>query len=183
MTMFADPKYETAKLLLNQIVMSVFGWITAMATLSSVPLTIVCAVLGIGLYIFLIYNMMWEIGAKDSIKASAGRYEYKAKKPFVMAIKAGILNLAGGLLCLFALIHNAVCDKIAYVAFAVCKILWGHFLGFERVTGLINAEGENPFFWLFVALFAILITVLGYNAGFRGISLIPALHKSKKNKE
>ncbi len=179
MTMFADPKYETAKLFLNQIVLSVFGLVTVMATTASVPLTIVCAVLGIGMYVFLIYNMMWEIGAKDKIKADAGRYEYKAVKPFKMALIAGCLNFAGGLLCLLSLIQNDVCKSIAGVASTVCKLLWGHFLGVVKLTNML----ENPFVWLFVAVFAVLITVLGYNAGYRGISLIPALHKSKKDKE
>ena len=179
MTMFSDPKYETAKLLLNQIVMSVFGYVTVMATTASVPLTIVCAVLGIGLYVFLIYNMMWEIGAKDRIRADAGRYEYKAKKPFLMALVAGALNFTGGLLCLLAMIPNTVCLNIAHVAANICKLLWGHFLGAVKLMLML----ENPFVWLLVASFAVLITVLGYNAGYRGISLIPSLHKSKKDRE
>lgn len=179
MTMFSDPKYETAKLFLNQIVMSVFGYVTVMATTSSVPLTVVCAVLGIGLYVFLIYNMMWEIGAKDRIKADAKRYEYSAFKPVKMALIAGSLNFTGGLLCLLALINNSVCQSIAGVASTVCKLLWGHFLGLVKLINML----ENPFVWLVVASFAVLITVLGYNAGFRGLSLIPALHKSKKDRE
>jgi hypothetical protein len=179
MTMFADPKYETAKLFLNQIVMSVFGLVTVMATSASVPLTVICAVLGIGLYIFLIYNMMWEIGAKDRIKADSGRYEYKAAKPLKMAVIAGALNFTGGLLCLLALIPNGVCKSIAGVSSSVCKLLWGHFLGAVKLMNML----ENPFVWLVVAVFAVLVTVLGYNAGFRGFSLIPALHRSKKDKE
>lgn len=179
MTMFADPKYETAKLFLNQIVISVFGLVTVMATTASVPLTIVCAVLGIGLYVFLIYNMMWEIGAKDRIKADAGRYEYKAVKPFKMALIAGSLNFTGGLLCLLSLIPDSVCKSIAGVSSSVCKLLWGQFLGAVKLMNML----ENPFVWLVAAIFAVLITVLGYNAGFRGFSLIPALHRSKKEKE
>ena len=179
MTMFSDPKYEAAKLLLNQIVMSVFGLVTVMATMASKPLTIVCAVLGIGLYVFLIYNMMWEIGAKDRIRADAGRYEYSAMKPFKMALGAGAINFAGGLLCLLALIDNSVCKGIANAAASVCKLLWGHFLGVLRLTGML----ENPFVWICVAAFGVLIAVLGYNAGFRGFSIIPALHRNRKNKE
>lgn len=179
MTMFADPRYETAKLFLNQIVMSVFGLVTVMATTASVPLTIICAVLGIGLYVFLIYNMMWEIGAKDRIKADAGRYEYSAFKPMKMALIAGIPNFAAGTLCLLSLIPGAVTGSIANVAAIICKLLWGHFLGLVKLIGML----ENPFVWLFVACFAVLIVVLGYNAGYRGISLIPALHRSKKDKE
>ena len=179
MTMFSDPKYETAKLFLNQIVMSVFGLVTVMATTASVPLTILCAVLGIGLYIFLIYNMMWEIGAKDRIRADAGRYEYSAFKPFKMGLIAGCVNFAGGFLCLLALIPSDVTTKIAGVAATVCKLVWGHFLGLCKLIGML----ENPFVWLVTAVFAVLIAVLGYNAGYRGFSLIPALHRQKKNKE
>jgi hypothetical protein len=179
MTMFSDPKYETAKLFLNQIVMSVFGLVTVMATTASVPLTILCAVLGIGLYVFLIYNMMWEIGARDRIRADAGRYEYSAFKPFKMGLIAGSGNFLFGLLCLLDLIPNDVTGKTAGVASTVCKLLWGHFLGAAKLTGTLS----NPFVWLAVACFAVLITVLGYNAGYRGFSLIPALHRQKKNKE
>lgn len=179
MTMFADPKYETAKLFLNQIVMSVFGLVTVMATTASVPLTIVCAVLGIGLYVFLIYNMMWESGARDRLRADAGRYKYNAFKPFKMALIAGCVNFTAGLLCILNLIPNDVTGKIAGIAATVSKVLWGHFLGLAKLTGTL----ENPFVWVVVSLFAVLITVLGYNAGYRGFSLIPALHRHKKDKE
>jgi len=179
MTMFSDPRYETAKLLLNQIVMSVFGLITVMATTASVPLTILCAVLGIGLYVFLIYNMMWEIGAKDRIRADAGRYEYSAFKPFKMGLIAGAGNFFAGLLCLLSLIPADLTTKISGVAATISKLLWGHFLGVAKLSGMLN----NPFIWLVISCFAVLVTVLGYNAGYRGFSLIPALHRQNKNKE
>ena len=179
MTMFSDPKYEAAKLFMYQIVMAVFGLVTVMATSESIPLTIICAVIGIGLYCFLIYNMMWEIGAKDRIKVDAGRAEYKAFKPFGMALLAGIPNLLFGALCLFALIQGDVFKKIAGVGSNVCKLINGHFLGLVKLTGQL----ENPFIWLLIAAFCILVPVLGYNAGYRGFALIPALHRDKKEKE
>ena len=179
MTIFSDPKYETAKLFMNQIVLSVFGLVTVMATSASVPLMIVCTVIGIGLYVFLIYNMMWEIGARDRLRADAGRFEYSAFKPVRMALLAGIPNFLFGALCLLSLIPNTVCENIARISSIVCKLLWGQYLGTVKLIGML----ENPFVWLVVALIAVLVTALGYNAGFRGFSLIPALHRSKKEKE
>lgn len=179
MTMFSDVKYETAKLFMYQIVMAVFGLVTVMATTKSVPLTLICAVLGIGLYVFLVYNMMWDIGAKDRIKADAGRYEYSAMKPFLMALVAGIPNLLFGGLCVFRLAGGAVFQKIARVGETVAKLINGHFLGAVKLTRML----ENPFVWVLVAIICIIVPVLGYNAGYRGFALIPALHRDKKEKE
>ena len=179
MTNFPDPKYEAAKLFMYQIVMAVFGLVTVMATNDSVPLTIICAVLGIGLYVFLIYNQMWELGAKDRIRADAGRYTYNAGKPLLMATAAGAFNILFGILCAVGAFSGEVTAKISAVGATVCKLILGHFLGTVKLTGML----ENPFVWLFIAAFCILVPVLGYNAGYRGFSLFPKLHEHKKDRE
>ncbi|MBP5208184.1 MAG: hypothetical protein J6330_06980 [Clostridia bacterium] len=179
MTNFPDPRYEAAKLFMYQIVMAVFGLVTVMATSSSVPLMIVCAVLGIGLYVFLIYNQMWELAAKDRIRADAGRYEYNAFKPLLLALAAGIPNIVFGTLCVLGAIPGRVTESISQVGATVCKLILGHFLGTVKLLNML----ENPFVWLFIAAFCVFVPVLGYNAGYRGLTLFPKLHTSKKDKE
>ena len=65
-----DRSYEIVKLFINQIAISVFGTAMAFATAGEgrTALLVGTSIFSVLFYLFIIYVMMWEIGAKDSHK-------------------------------------------------------------------------------------------------------------------
>ena len=174
MTMFSNERYETLKLFLDQIALAVFGVVTAVASSRSPAFRIIFGVIGIGLYFYIIYATMWEIGAKDRIRVDAGREEKKPAKPLVMGLIANIPNFILGLAGLLVLLNNGTAQTFGSAAISVSKLLQGYYLGLSNLAGL----SENPFTWLVTALAAVGITVTGYTVGYRGVPFL--IFKNKK---
>ena len=72
---FEKYSYSTIKMFVNQFAISIFGAVLAMAATAAGNniLTIVVSSFAILFYLFLIYTMTWEIGAKDKISVDTGR--------------------------------------------------------------------------------------------------------------
>ena len=174
MTAFSNERYETLKLFLDQIALAVFGVVTAVAASRSPAFQIIFGVIGIGLYFYIVYATMWEIGAKDRIRVDAGRQEKKPQKPLVMGLIANIPNFLLGLLGLLTLTGNGTAASVGSAAIAVSKLLQGYYLGICNQMGLT----ENPFTYLVTALFAVGITVVGYTVGYSGTPFL--IFKAKK---
>ena len=86
------------KLYINQFAMSVFGVIViSAAAFMGEPLMILASLLAIGVYLFIIYDAMWNAGAKDAAKKlraeDAGLD--KIRTPFYTVLLASLFNLAG----------------------------------------------------------------------------------------
>ncbi|MCL2774972.1 MAG: hypothetical protein FWD71_16730 [Oscillospiraceae bacterium] len=94
------------KLYINQIAMSAFSIMVIMASSKSDLLVILASILSIGLYLFIIYSMMWDEGAK--VAARTLRAEDSGARKILTPF----------LLVLFGSIFNIVCA----VVYAVLKI-------------------------------------------------------------
>ena len=174
MTVFSNVRYETFKLFLDQIALAVFGIVTAVASSQSPAFRLVFGIIGIGLYYYIVYATMWEIGAKDRIRVDAGREEKKPQKPLLMGLVANIPNFLLGLLGLFVLANGGAAQSVGSAAISVSKLLQGYYLGITNLLGL----GENPFTYLVTALIAVGITVTGYSVGYAGVPFL--IFKNKK---
>lgn len=174
MTMFSNVRFETFKLFLDQIALAVFGIVTAVAASNSPAFQIIFGIIGIGLYYYIIYATMWEIGAKDRIKVDAGREPKKPQKPLLMGLIANIPNFVIGLLGLFILINNGTTQAIGSAAISISKLLQGYYLSMANQLGL----GGNPFTYLVTAFIGVGMTVIGYSVGFSNIPFL--IFKNKK---
>ena len=76
---FNKYSYSIIMMMVNQFVISIFGAGLAMATMTTDndTLTAVVSVFAILFYLFLLYNMTWEIGAKDRISVDSGKKPYR----------------------------------------------------------------------------------------------------------
>ena len=88
---------SVVKLYINQIAMSVFGLmvITAAGSREGDLLIILASVLAIGLYLFIIYSMMWEAGAKAAakrLKAEDAGVK-KIETPFFIVLFGSTVNI------------------------------------------------------------------------------------------
>ncbi|MBQ7412239.1 MAG: hypothetical protein IJW10_04995, partial [Clostridia bacterium] len=62
------------RILVNHIAMSIFGLLVGIAAYGIHPLLYWGAcVLGVGMYMFLLYMVMWELGAKENVEVEYGR--------------------------------------------------------------------------------------------------------------
>jgi hypothetical protein len=78
----------------NQFAISMFGSVLAMATVAmgNDGFTIGVSIFAILFYLFLIYNMTWEIGARDKISADAGKKKYSPMTGLYMSLIANSLS-------------------------------------------------------------------------------------------
>lgn len=94
-----ENSYEIVRLLLNQIGLSMFGLVMAMATVKTgTAIRVVIGVFCIAFYLWLIYDMMYRNGQKDGIKIESGRMRYFPAKGALIAFFANIPNLILGIL-------------------------------------------------------------------------------------
>ena len=88
------------KLYLNQVVMSVFGIIvisSASMFAKGNTFMVLASLLSVGLYLFIIYDAMWNAGAKDAavrLRAEDANLD-KIKTPFYTVLFASLFNIAG----------------------------------------------------------------------------------------
>ena len=92
MSYFKSSLYDSVKLFLGQIAMAVFGFVTSGATVSSPLLLLGAGILGILLYLLIIYDFMWEVGGRDRIRNDVSGEKPNFGKPVYIALIANIPN-------------------------------------------------------------------------------------------
>ena len=100
----SDYSYNIVKMFIYQIAIGIFGAMLSMATaaMNNDTLSIVVGVLSVLFYLFLLFTMTWEIGAKDRISVDVGKKPYRPYMGFLLALVANIPNF-------FIAIVYAVC--------------------------------------------------------------------------
>ena len=91
---FRNYSYSSVKMFVNQFAISMFGSVLAMATVAmgNGAVTIGVSIFATLFYLFLIYNMTWEIGARDKISADAGKKKYSPLTGLYMSLVANSLS-------------------------------------------------------------------------------------------
>ena len=121
---FNKYSYNIIMMMVNQFVISIFGAGLAMATMTTEndTLTAVVSVFAILFYLFLLYNMTWEIGAKDRISVDSGKKPYRPHTGLVMALVANVPNF------ILAIVYSIAypfmsSNKGAGTTTAVCRVI------------------------------------------------------------
>ena len=83
------------KLYINQIAMSVFGIMVIFASAQSELMVLLASFLAVGLYLFIIYSMMWEAGAKAASKTLRAEDAgiKKIQTPFLIVLFGSLFNI------------------------------------------------------------------------------------------
>ena len=91
---FADHSYDMVKMLLNQIVIAIFGFSLVMTAglANNVALRNATSVFAILFYLFLIYVAAWEIGYKDKASVSLGKKANNPWKGALISLCANSIN-------------------------------------------------------------------------------------------
>ena len=97
-SMFREKGPIIRKLLGYQFASAVMGVLLSSSAAQVKWLNLLTSIFATVFYCALIYAAMWELGAKDRIKADGGRLAYEPKTGLVCALGANIPNLILGLI-------------------------------------------------------------------------------------
>ena len=183
--------YSIVKMFVNQFAISIFGTMLAMATTATknAVFTLVVSIFSILFYLFLLYTMIWEVGAKDKISVDVGKKEYRPLTGLWMALIANIPNFV------FALVYaigypfmgtHAWAGTMTFVATLYTVICEGMYLGVMTVLPMGAEVSLNQMWWTYflITLPAMVTATLAYYIGhkdFRFLSLFTSKKTSAKN--
>ena len=169
--------YSSVKMFVNQFAISIFGAMLSMATSAADndTLSIVVSVISILFYLFLIYTVAWEVGAKDRISVDIGKKKYRPHTGLLVSLLANIPNLI--IAIVFTAFSpfkatNAVAGGVCVVTSVLTLLLEGMYLGVTTSVS-IGARLLNTFWWSYflIVLPAMLISWIGYYLGFKNKKL------------
>ena len=163
--------YELVKMFVNQIVISIFGFALALATKTNQPnLTVGTSIASIVFYVFIIYNMMWEIGYKDKKSIERGDRNSSKLCGLYMGIIASIPNLILAILYLLGTKFDAF-GSIGAVAKVIALIIEGMFTGLLTIKVGDIALNSIPLMYFLTPLPLIATSTVAYFAGVKNFKL------------
>ncbi len=135
---FKEHSYNVVKLFLNQIGITVFGTMLALATSGNPTLLLFSSIFATLFLLVLDYNVCWEIGAKDKIKIDGGRLKPMSGKGAVLSLLANVPNLILSLLMgVGVLIGTSAGEGMSVICNAVARLLNGMYLGIIKVLEFV----------------------------------------------
>ena len=200
MSIFKEHLYDIVKLYINQIGITIFSVFlyTAIPTKDDSlfdTLRIIVSVFSILFYIVLIYNVVWELGAKDRIRIDSKGYAPKPLKGMVLALFANLPNLVlAATAVIFGLIYvyggAEWASSVFAVIFMIVKLHAAMYMGV--VQGVTPAAPADPadiavfndailesVWFIVLPLVAVAITQLSYWLGTREYKIFGFLSSKK----
>ncbi len=185
---FGKYSYSIVKMFVNQFAISIFGAMLAMATLTtdSNVLTIVVSCFAILFYLFLIYTMTWEIGAKDKISVDVGKKDYRPMTGLYMAMFANIPNLI--IAILFSVAYPFMATKtwagtLAAVTNFASLLLQGMYRGITSVVYVSGKPMYNIWWTYYLIIIPSLVTSwLAYYLGHKNFRFFAFITQKEQNK-
>ena len=163
-------------MIVNQVAITMFGLMLSFATTKNDTLLLLSGILSAGMYLFLLYNMCWEEGAKDKIKVDAGRQKKEPFKALFNSLIANILNIILGVVIIVSdLLENT--GKIAIDIFNVSSVLArfieAMYLGIISYLENVLIKGAIPtVMFLAIVIPALVASHLGYTLGHRNFRIL-----------
>ncbi len=189
--MLRQYSYSVIKMFVNQFAISIFGVVLAMATAAANNnfLTIFVSVFSILFYLFLIYTMTWEIGAKDRISVDCGKKKYCPHTGIILSLCANIPNLILALLYTIAfpfMTTQRWAGNISAVVNVISAFVEGMYRG---ILAAITVSGDKTLLYYWWSYFLIIIPALltawfSYIMGFKNKRFVAGYFdpKTKKTK-
>lgn len=188
-TFFHDYLYTSIKMLVDQLAVSIFGLVLALAALAASNNTLsgVVSVFAILFYLFLIYTMLWEVGAKDRISVDVGKKPYRPHTGVLIALVANIPNFLVALLYAIGAPFMATykwAGSMNAVLMTTSALSEGMYRGLLSVI-MISGSEMYKFWWsYFLIIIPSLVTAwIAYFAGFKNFRLVASyFNKNAKKK-
>ncbi|MBQ2766178.1 MAG: hypothetical protein IJF48_04265 [Clostridia bacterium] len=168
--------YNMVKLFLNQIALTVFGTVLAIATSKNDSLLLASSIFSVLFFLALNYTTCWEIGAKDKIRVDSGRLESMQNKGLYISFGANLPNLIIALLIgLGVLIGTDASQSMSFVFNAIARLLNGMYLGIIKIVqDAASVTSITQVWWWFIVITlpSMLVGWLAYYLGSKNIRLL-----------
>lgn len=186
---FHDYSYSVVKMFINQLAIAIFGTSLAFATSiahgdseSFDTFTLIVSIFSAIFYLFLIYNVAWEIGAKDKISVDVKKKPYRPYLGFLLSLLANIPNLI--LTTIYAITSFHGGNNAQGILRLICSFINGMYFGMLSVLRIpYNGEWKQLHaFWLsfvIVVIPAILTSGIAYYLGHRNFRFFGFLTQKK----
>ena len=171
---FSENGYIAVKMLIVHIAISIFGLMIYLPfdEIKTNPTEhLLCGLFGvfsIVFYFFMIYDKIWDVGAKDSMRISGGKSAVKPWKGFLIGLVAAIPDF---ILCyiyiFFWYFQSYEWAASSGVIFSFIAVLWeGMFMG-------ITAWLDAPIVFAIAPFCTVLFSGVSYVLGTKDIRLLP----------
>lgn len=170
---FHNYSYSSIKMFLNQFAISLFGSMLSMASTAAEndTLSVIFSIIAVLFYLFLIYTLVWEVGAKDRISVDIGKKAYRPHTGLWIALVANIPNFMAAVLYTIGSPFNTTHEwagGMCVVATFFTAIFEGMYLG---LTTTLSVGGVvlNRLWWSYfvIILPALIVAWIGYYLGFK----------------
>ena len=172
------------RMFVNQFAISLFGSTLAMATLAAKndTLTILVSIGSIIFYLFLLYIMTWDIGAKDRVSVDIGKKEYRPLTGLIMSVIANIPTFI--LALLFILASVTASDTLGAIVNVARIIIEGMFVGIMSIVKIGGTQLHN-IWWVYFAITlpAIVTCSLSYFLGHKNFRFTSWFNYKDPNKK
>lgn len=176
---FERYSYDSLKMLLNQIVSTIFGFSLLLASneAKNDTLMLVTSLGAILFYLILTYGTSWRVGSRDKITVDLGRRKFAPLTGLYISLLANSVNI------LFAVLGaiGALAD-IGGLSLGNLACMWGQCM----YQGVLVVTGIKDFWWccLLLPIPSLLIATVGYVAGVRDFHItrlgVPELPESDR---
>lgn len=195
---FHDYSYNIVKMFVNQFAISIFGMSLTLATTQIYvdnttasgfdTFTFVVSIFAVLFYLFLIYTLSWEIGAKDKISVDSGKKPYRPYLGLLMSLVANVPNLIVAVLYAIATIARA--ESMLFIVRFVATLLQGMYFGIITAVSLpiggayVQLNSLWPTFFL-MSVPAMLTSWLAYFLGHKDFRLLSFVtkHSAKQSSD
>ena len=170
-----EHSYSMVKLFLNQIGLTVFGTMLALATAQNDTLLLASSIFSIVFFLVLNYTSGWELGARDKIRVDAGRQRAMPAKGLYIALGANLPNLILALLMGIGILINTKGSlSMTLVCNAIARLMNGMYLGvITLLQNVIGADITAVWWWfIIITLPALFIGWLSYYLGLKNFRIL-----------
>lgn len=188
---FHDYSYSVVKMFINQLAIAIFGTSLTFATVSVHGdsgefdvFTLIVSIFSALFYLFLIYNISWEIGAKDRISVDVKKKPYRPYWGLVLSLLANIPNLI--LVTVYAIVSFVGTSNAKGIVRIISCFVNGMYFGLLSVVRIFY-DGEwiqLQAFWvsfLIAILPAIITSGLAYFCGHKNFKFFGFITNKKPN--
>ena len=182
---FERYSYESVRLLLNQIAISMFGFALAMSAVkaNSDALLLWSSIGAIVFYLALTYGTAHKTGSQDRLAIEYGKIPFKPLRGLTVALLANSVNLL--LAVLITLGSLCGIPSLESVANAIALLSQGMYQGLLAVI-FVGDQPLNEMWWAYflITIPAMLVATVGYVAGTKDFHItnmgIPELPESDR---
>ena len=189
---FKQYSYSMIKMFVNQFAISIFGSVLSLATSAAQNrvLSMVVSAFAIAFYLFLIYTMTWEIGAKDRISVDVGKKPYRPHTGVLISLVANIPNFLIAIIftCVFPFKGTVeLAGSIASAVMVFAMFLEGMFCGLALEISIPGGDILWHYWWTFFLIIipALVTSWIAYFAGFKNFRILAQFfnkHAAKNKK-